>query len=189
MKRICVYCGSSPGRSPAYTDAARRIAETLVSSQFDLVYGGSSKGIMGVVADQVLELGGRAIGVIPQSLIDNEVAHAGLTELHVVGSMHDRKTMMAVLSDGFIAMPGGTGTLEEIIETLTWAQLQFHEKPCGLLNVDGYFDHLLAFLDHAVTEGFLRAEHRHMLQVDDNPTALLNKFRDYEAPIVKKWAD
>jgi len=189
MKRICVYCGSSPGVSPVYADAARGLAETLVQSKIGLVYGGSSKGIMGVIADHVLELGGSATGVIPQSLKEKEVAHLNLTELHVVDSMHARKTLMAVLSDGFIAMPGGTGTLEEIVESLTWAQLQFHEKPCGLLNVNGYFDHLLAFLDHAVTEGFLRAEHRHMLQVDDNPTALLNKFRDYEAPIVRKWVD
>lgn len=189
MKRICVYCGSSRGSSPDYASAAELLAETLVQQNLSLVFGGSSKGIMGVVADRVLALGGEVIGVIPQSLQDNEVAHEGLTRLHVVDSMHDRKSLMAVLSDGFIAMPGGTGTLEEIIETVTWAQLQFHEKPCGLLNTNGYFDQLLAFLDHAVGEGFLRQGHREILSVDSDPGVLLGKFRRYDAPVIKKWTD
>jgi uncharacterized protein (TIGR00730 family) len=189
MKRICVYCGSSRGNSPDYADAAKSLAETLIEDGLSLVFGGSSKGIMGVVADHMLALGGEVIGVIPQSLQDKEVAHDGLTRLHIVDSMHERKSLMAVLSDGFIAMPGGTGTLEEIIETLTWAQLQFHEKPCGLLNINGYFDQLIAFLDHAVGEGFLRQEHRDILSVDSDPGVLLEKFRRYDAPIIIKWTD
>jgi len=189
MKRICVFCGSSPGNSPDYASAARLLAETLVEQDLGLVFGGSSKGIMGIIADRVLALGGEVTGVIPQSLKDKDVAHKGLARLHVVDSMHDRKSMMAVLSDGFIAMPGGSGTLEEIIETLTWAQLQFHEKPCGLLNTNGYFDQLLAFLDHAVGEGFLRREHRGILSVDSEPAGLLTKFRRYDAPVVEKWTN
>lgn len=189
MKRICVFCGSSRGKSPDYASAGRLLAETLVQQELSLVFGGSSKGIMGVVADQVLALGGEVIGVIPQSLKDKEVAHEGLTRLHVVDSMHDRKSLMAVLSDGFIAMPGGTGTLEEIVETLTWAQLQFHEKPCGLLNTNGYFSQLLAFLDHAVGEGFLHQAHRDILSVDADPVVLLEKFRGYTAPVIEKWTD
>ena len=188
MNRICVYCGSSPGSSPAYASAGKLLAETLLQQGLSLVFGGSSKGIMGVVADHMLALGGEVTGVIPQSLKDKEVAHAGLTNLHVVDSMHDRKSLMAVLSDGFIAMPGGTGTLEEIIETLTWAQLQFHDKPCGLLNTNGYFDQLLAFLDHAVDEGFLRQGHRDMLSVDSDPEVLLEKFRRYDSPVIEKWS-
>ena len=144
---------------------------------------------MGVIADHVLELGGDVQGVIPKSLQHKEIAHDRLTELHVVESMHERKSMMVLLADGFVAMPGGAGTLEEIIETLTWAQLKFHDKPCGLLNTNDYFDHLLAFLDHAVAQGFLRQEHREMIQVDDDPDALLSKFRAYKAPTVKKWID
>lgn len=189
MKRICVYCGSSRGNSPDYANAAKSLAETLVQEDLSLVFGGSSKGVMGVVADHMMALGGEVIGVIPQSLKDKEVAHDGLTRLHIVDSMHDRKSMMAVLSDGFIAMPGGTGTLEEIIETLTWAQLQFHEKPCGLLNTNGYFNQLLAFLDHAVGEGFLRQGHRDILSVDSDPGVLLEKFRRYDAPVIEKWTD
>jgi len=189
MKRICVYCGSSRGNSPDYANAAKSLAETFVQEDLSLVFGGSSKGVMGVVADHMMALGGEVIGVIPQSLKDKEVAHDGLTRLHIVDSMHDRKSMMAVLSDGFIAMPGGTGTLEEIIETLTWAQLQFHEKPCGLLNINGYFNQLLAFLDHAVGEGFLRQGHRDILSVDSDPGVLLEKFRRYDAPVIEKWTD
>lgn len=154
-----------------------------------LVYGGASKGIMGTLADHMLALGGAVTGVIPQSLKDKEVAHESLTELHVVESMHARKTLMADISDAFIALPGGTGTLEEIVESFTWGQLQFHAKPCGVLNTDGYFDHLLAFLDHAVREGFLRQAHRDMLQVDGDAGRLLDRFRNYEAPVVRKWVD
>ncbi len=170
-----------------YADAAKALADVLVRHEIELVYGGADKGIMGVIADAVLEQGGRVHGVIPQMLIDKEIAHAGLTELHVVASMHARKTMMAALSDGFIAMPGGYGTLEEIVEIITWGQLRFHDKPCGLLNVSGYFDHLLAWLDHASAEGFLRRENRDMLLVDSSPAGLVQQFERYTAPHVEKW--
>jgi uncharacterized protein (TIGR00730 family) len=187
MRRICVYCGSNPGRSPAYADAAKSLARVLVRHEIELVFGGADKGVMGVLANAVLERGGKAHGVIPQMLMDKEMAHKGLTELHVVASMHARKTMMAALSDGFIAMPGGYGTLEEIIEIITWGQLRFHDKPCGLLNVDGYFDHLLSWLDHASAEGFLRRENRNMLLVDADPAGLVQRFERYTAPRVEKW--
>ena len=187
MPRICVYCGSNSGNRPVYAEAAESLADVLVRHEFELVYGGSDKGIMGVLANAVLELGGKVHGVIPQMLMDKEIAHQGITELHVVASMHARKTMMAALSDGFIAMPGGFGTLEEIIEIVTWGQLRFHDKPCGLLNIDGYFDHLIAYLDHANNEGFLRTENREMLLVDANPAALVRQFERYAAPHVDKW--
>lgn len=187
MNRLCVYCGSSSGSNVAYGNAAKELANVLVSSDIELVYGGSSTGVMGVLAGAVLAGGGKVSGVIPQSLVDKEVAHQGLTELHVVNSMHERKSLMAVLSDGFIAMPGGFGTLEEIVEVLTWGQLQFHTKPCGLLNVGGYFDHLLAYFDHAAREGFLRKAHREMLLVASTPAKLLDLFEHYEAPAAAKW--
>jgi uncharacterized protein (TIGR00730 family) len=189
MNRLCVYCGSSAGSNDIYVSAAKELAQLLVSSGIELVYGGSSKGIMGVLADAVLSGGGKVSGVIPKSLVDKEVAHHGLTELHVVSSMHERKSLMAVLSDGFVAMPGGFGTLEEIVEVLTWGQLQFHTKPCGLLNVDGYFDHLLAYFDHASREGFLRDEHRQMLLVGNTPAALIDTFEHYQPPAIKKWRE
>ena len=187
MRRICVYCGSNTGTRPDYAEAARNLAEVLVRHDLELVYGGAAKGIMGVIADTVLEHGGNAHGVIPKLLEEKEIAHSGLTQLHVVASMHERKSMMAELSDGFIALPGGFGTLEEIIEILTWGQLQFHDKPCGLLNVSGYFDHLLAYLDHAEQEGFLRAENRQMLLQDTEPAGLVRQFERYTAPHVDKW--
>lgn len=187
MQRICVYCGSNAGRIEAYANAARQLADVLVENNIELVYGGAAKGIMGVIADAVLNAGGRVHGVIPTALMNKEVAHQGLTELHVVDSMHSRKTKMADLSDGFIAMPGGFGTLEEIVEILTWGQLNFHAKPCGLLNVAGYFDALLTFLDHAEAEEFLRPENRAMLLCDNDPAALLAKFAHYGAPAIEKW--
>lgn len=187
MRRVCVYCGSNPGNRPAYAAAARALAEVLVHRDLELVYGGADKGTMGVIANAVLEAGGKVHGVIPQMLMDKEIAHQGLTELHVVASMHARKTMMAALSDGFIAMPGGFGTLEEIVEIVTWGQLHFHDKPCGLLNVDGYFDHLLAYFDHAQREGFLRRENRDMILVDADPAGLVQQFERYAAPHVEKW--
>jgi len=189
MRRICVYCGSSAGDNSAYADAARDLARVLVENDIELVYGGASKGTMGILADAVLEHGGAVHGVIPKILLEKEIAHTNLTELHVVTSMHARKSMMAALSDGFIAMPGGFGTLEELIEMLTWGQLKFHNKPCGLLNVLGYFDKLLEYLDHTHTEGFLRAENRAMLLCDDDSAGLLNQFERYSAPHVEKWAD
>ncbi len=175
------------GRSDNFAAAARDLADVLVRHEIELVYGGANIGIMGVVANAVLELGGQVHGVIPKMLVDKEIAHPGLTELHVVTSMHERKSMMAALADGFIAMPGGFGTLEEIIEMLTWGQLQFHDKPCGLLNVDGYFDHLLAFLDNTVDEGFLKPQNRRMLLSEPDPAALVRQFERYEAPRVAKW--
>jgi len=187
MRRLCVYCGSSNGARPAYAAAAEDLANVLVRHEIELVYGGADIGIMGVIANAVLAQGGKVHGVIPQMLVDKEIAHQGLTELHVVGSMHARKTMMAALSDGFIAMPGGYGTLEEIIEIITWGQLRFHDKPCGLLNVDGYFDALLSYLDHACEEGFLRRRNRDMLLVDSDPTSLVQQFERYTAPHVDKW--
>ena len=187
MQRICVYCGSNSGSRPEYAEAARDLANVLVRHDLELVYGGADKGIMGVIADEVLALGGKVHGVIPKMLCEKEVAHQNLTELHVVASMHDRKSMMAALSDGFIAMPGGFGTLEEIIEIITWGQLKFHDKPCGLLNVEGYFDHLLAYLDHASAEGFLCTENRAMMLVDESAVGLVQQFEKYTAPVVQKW--
>lgn len=187
IKNICVYCGSSPGNGPAYSLAARRVAKELCERDITLVFGGGAVGIMGVVADAVLELGGRAIGVIPKSLAIKEVAHENLTEMHVVATMHERKAMMSELADGFIALPGGWGTLEEIFEMLTWAQLGFHEKPCGLMNVEGYFDGLLAFLENSFTQKFVKELYRPLLMTSDQPAELLDRFAVYQAPKVRKW--
>ncbi|MBT8064438.1 MAG: TIGR00730 family Rossman fold protein [Gammaproteobacteria bacterium] len=187
MKRICVYCGSSPGRLPAYREAADRLGRVLAERRIGLVYGGASVGVMGAVADAVLDEGGEAIGVIPRSLATKEVAHHGLDELVVVDSMHQRKAKMAELSDGFVALPGGWGTIEEIFEMLTWAQLGFHEKPCGLLNVAAYFDPLFTFLERAIEQRFVKEDHRPMMMMDNNPAALLDRFSDYRAPRVRKW--
>lgn len=189
MKSICVYCGSSHGRQDAYSSAAHDLAKSLVDRNLRLVYGGASVGIMGMVADAVLQLGGQAVGVIPEALARKEVAHTNLTELHVTQSMHERKTLMAELSDGFIALPGGIGTLEEIFEIWTWAQLGLHRKPCGLLNVKGYFDSLTTFLDHAVAEQFVKKPHRSMLIVEHEPRALLDRFASYEPPTIQKWVE
>ncbi|NNJ66070.1 MAG: TIGR00730 family Rossman fold protein [Xanthomonadales bacterium] len=187
MKRICVYCGSSPGRLPAYREAADRLGRVLAERRSGLVYGGASVGVMGAVADAVLDEGGETIGVIPRSLATKEVAHHGLDELIVVDSMHQRKAKMAELSDGFVALPGGWGTIEEIFEMLTWAQLGFHEKPCGLLNVAAYFDPLFTFLERAIEQRFVKEDHRPMMMMDSNPAALLDRFSDYRAPRVRKW--
>jgi uncharacterized protein (TIGR00730 family) len=187
LRRICVFCGSSPGTDPRYLAAARACGDGLVKQGLGLVYGGASVGLMGAVADAVLAGGGEVIGVIPRALSSKEITHGGLQELHVVGSMHDRKALMAQHADAFIALPGGFGTLEELFEVATWGQLGLHRKPFGLLNVDGYFDHLLAFLDHCVSQGFLRADHRALLLVDDNLDALLDRFRAYQPPPVEKW--
>jgi uncharacterized protein (TIGR00730 family) len=186
MKRVCVNCGSNPGFNGIYMETARKLGNALVCHNLELVYGGAEVGLMGEVANAVMQAGGTAIGVIPQFLADR-VSHRGLTELHIVGSMHERKQMMAELSDAFIALPGGFGTLEEIAELLTWAQLGFHEKPCGLINVAGYYDSFLSFLDHAVSEGFMKQEHRNMLLVTGDPAALLERFKTYAAPQVEKW--
>jgi uncharacterized protein (TIGR00730 family) len=187
MKRICVYCGSSPGKLPDYMESARTLGHELAARGLGLVYGGASVGVMGVVADAVLEKGGEAIGVIPYALATKEVAHSGLNELFVVDSMHERKAKMAELSDGFIALPGGWGTIEEIFEMLTWAQLGFHDKPCGLLNISSYYDHLVTFLEHAIDQRFVREEFRPMIMVNESASALLDRFGGYVAPQVKKW--
>lgn len=187
--RICVFCGSNFGRLPAYGEAATFLGRTLAREGIGLVYGGASVGLMGAVADAVLATGGEAIGVLPQALKDKELAHPGLTELHVVASMHERKAMMADLSDGFIALPGGVGTLEELFEIWTWAQLGFHKKPCGVLNVAGFYDRLAGFLDHVADQAFMKSENRAMLLADDDPVRLLAAFRAYEPPSVSKWIE
>ena len=190
MKRICVFCGSAVGAKPVHAEEAKKLGEALVRNGLGLVFGGGHIGLMGVVADAVLRKGGEVIGVIPQALVDKELAHSGCTKLHVLSSMHERKALMADLSDGFIAMSGGYGTADEMFEILTWAQLGIHQKPVGLLNVDGFFDHLLAWLDHAVPEGFLRPVHRRVLTVEQDPeklvTALLTQPRVQLPPKVTK---
>lgn len=189
MKKICVYCGSSAGKRPEYTEAARSLAEALTELDLGLVYGGASIGIMGTIADAVLSAGGDVIGVIPQALVDKEVSHNGLTELKIVDSMHERKAVMADLADGFIALPGGLGTLEELFEILTWSQLGMHKKPCGLLNIEGYYDKLQSFLEHAVEEQFVKTKHREMLLVEESPERLLALMEAYQAPLVNQWID
>lgn len=176
MKSICVYCGAASGISPGYTLAARELARVLVQHQINLVYGGGNIGLMGIIADEMLRLGGEVTGVIPQSLLALEVGHLTLTRLHVVHTMHERKAMMAALSDGFIAMPGGMGTLEELFEMLTWQQLELHQKPVGVLNVDGFYDGLLAFLDHTVQQGFLKPVHRSLLLTSTDPDDLVSQL-------------
>lgn len=187
IKNICVYCGSSPGLNPAYARAATLLGRTLAERDIGLVYGGAAVGIMGVVADAAMANGGKAIGVIPKALAVKEVAHEGLNELHVVESMHERKAMMAELSDGFIALPGGWGTLEEIFEILTWAQLGFHRKPCGLLNVEAYYDDLIRFLENAFTQQFVNDLYRPILITAHEPGNMLDQFAVYRAPAVRKW--
>jgi len=187
IKNICVYCGSSTGKNPAFAQSAVALAQEMCRRDIGLVYGGAAVGIMGVVADAVLDAGGKAVGVIPKSLAVKEVAHENLADLHVVASMHDRKAMMADLADGFIALPGGWGTLEEIFEILTWAQLGFHDKPCGLLNTAGYYDGLIGFLDNSFEQRFVNELFRPMLMTSTEPASLLEKFAVYQAPKVRKW--
>jgi hypothetical protein len=189
MKRLCVYCGSSSGARPDYILAARQLAKTMVSKDIDLVYGGASVGIMGEIANAVLEEGGNVIGIIPKDLFVKEVAHTGLTELREVASMHERKLLMAELSDGFIALPGGFGTFEEIFEIITWSQLGMHQKPCGLLNVYNYYDKLIEFLDHAVSEHFIKEIHRSIMLIEECPEILLEKIEAYKAIESVKWID
>jgi hypothetical protein len=189
MRRVCVFCGSSPGANAAYAAVASDLGGLLVERGLSLVYGGGNVGLMGILADAVLERGGHVIGVIPRSLMDLEVGHRGLPDLRIVGSMHERKALMAELGDAFVALPGGIGTLEEFCEVLTWAQLGMLRKPCGLLNVAGYFDGLLTFLDHTVDQRFLKAEHRAMVLVDSDPERLLQQLESYRAPVLPKWID
>ena len=176
MKSIAVYCGATPGASPVYADAARALARVLVEQDIGLVYGGGNVGLMGVIADEVMALGGRATGVIPRALMEREVGHTGLTELCVVRDMHERKAMMATLSDAFIAMPGGMGTLEELFEMLTWSQLGIHAKPVGVLNVNGFYDGLVVFLAHQRDEGFVRPQHAALMMVEGDPLALVRRL-------------
>lgn len=189
MKRICVFCGSSPGASPRYIEAAAEVGRTLARRGLGLVYGGGSIGLMGAVADAALAAGGEVVGVIPKALQLREIAHAKLTTLHVVGSMHERKAKMAELSHGFIALPGGMGTLEEFAEILTWAQLGLHARPCGLLDVAGFFGPLIAFFDHAAAQGFVRPEHRRLILVAEEPDDLLDRFLAFEPSGVERWID
>jgi uncharacterized protein (TIGR00730 family) len=187
FERICVFCGSNLGISPVYRDTAVVLGRLLANSRIELVYGGANIGLMGVLAEAALESGGRVIGVIPESLMAKEVGHAGLTELRIVKSMHERKALMADLSDGFIAMPGGFGTFEEFCEIVTWSQLGIHAKPCGLLNIDGYYDPLLELFDHAVHEGFLREENRRLVLEDPDPRVLLQKMTSYMPTATDNW--
>lgn len=186
MKSLCIYCGSSIGASPVYAEAARKLASAMVNDNIGLVYGGGNVGLMGVIADEVMKLGGEAIGVIPKALMEKEVGHIGLTRLHVVKDMHERKAMMAELADGFVAMPGGIGTLEELFEVFTWSQLGFHEKPIGLLNVNRFYDRLITFLDHVVAERFLRAEQASLLIHDEEPANLLERLKTFKPQRVEK---
>ena len=187
LPRICVFCGSSAGRDPRFRESAEGLARTLVARGQGLVFGGGSVGLMGVVADAVLEAGGEAIGVIPHGLAAREVAHRGLADLRVVSSMHARKALMAELADGFVALPGGYGTFEELFEMVTWAQLGIHRKPVGLLNVAGYFDHLARFLDRAVAEGFVTAANRGLVVVEDDPGRLLDRLNVHRLPAGPEW--
>jgi uncharacterized protein (TIGR00730 family) len=189
MKRICVFCGSSTGIRPAYAQAARELGAGIAGRGVGLVYGGGKVGLMGVLADAVLSHGGEVIGIIPQGLVDKELAHTGLTELRVVQSMHQRKALMAELSEAFLALPGGYGTLEEFCEMLTWSQLGLHRKPCGLLNLEGFYDPFLAQIDHAVSAQFIRPEHRSLLQAHSQPGPLLEQLLHFHPPTVEKWID
>lgn len=189
MRHICVFAGSSPGARPAYRTAAAALGSALASRGIGLVYGGARVGLMGAVADAALAADGSVIGVIPETLVAKEIAHTGLSELRVVRSMHERKALMADLADAFIALPGGWGTVEELFEILTWSQLGLHRKPAGLLNVAGYFDPLLAFVDHSAREGFVRPEQRSMIAVADSPDGLFDAFASYTPPVVEKWID
>ncbi len=186
-KRICVFCGSSPGARPSYAEAAKSLARYLAANKITVVYGGGRVGLMGALADATLEAGGEIIGVIPQALLNRELSHTRIPDLRVVGSMHERKAMMAELSDAFIAMPGGFGTFEEFCEVLTWTQLGLHRKPCGLLNVEGYYDSLLALFEHAVAEQFLKPAHRQMVLSDSSAELLVDRLLKYELPVVSKW--
>jgi uncharacterized protein (TIGR00730 family) len=189
LRRICVFCGSSPGARPEYRSAAIDLANALVDRSLGLVYGGASVGLMGVIADQVLARGGEVIGVFPASLTEVEVVHNGLPDLRRVGSMHERKAQMAELADGFIALPGGFGTLDEFSEMITWEQLGLHQKPSGLLNICGYYDDLLRFLDHAVAEGFIKPKHRSSVLIASDPAQLLDQFARYDSSTEGKWID
>ncbi|HWF75184.1 MAG TPA: TIGR00730 family Rossman fold protein [Solirubrobacteraceae bacterium] len=189
LERVLIFCGSSPGRRPEYAQAAAGLGRLLAERRIGLVYGGASVGLMGAVADGALELGGEVIGVIPRRLVESEIAHAGLSDLRIVETMHERKALMAELADAIIALPGGTGTLDELFEMFTWSQLGLHRKPIGMLNVAGYWDGLLAFLDHMVQERFIYAEHRDALLVEREATALLERLGSFQHHAHDKWLD
>ena len=190
IQRICVFCGSRPGSRPEYLEAARQLGRLLAERRIGLVYGGASVGMMGAVADAVLTGGGEVIGVIPEALVQRELAHSHLTELRVVSSMHERKALMAELSDGVIALPGGFGTFEELFETITWSQLGIHRKAIGVLNVGGFYDGLLALMEHAIEEGFVPAQHRDLILEAAEPGALLDLIASYEPPEpTRKWLE
>jgi len=183
MKKICVYCGSSDGARPEYRQAAAALGSAMVDKNIDLVYGGASVGLMGALADAVLDGGGSVTGVIPKSLVNREISHQGLTELVIVDSMHERKSMMADLSEAFIALPGGIGTMDELFEILTWAHLGIHQKPCALLNVAGYYDHLNAFVNYGVDQGFIRQETAAKLMIQDDPDTLIEQFAGWSVSV------
>lgn len=187
MKQVCVFCGSYQGSQPIYMTAAHQMGNGLAQRGLGLVYGGGRVGLMGAVADGTIAGGGKVIGVIPQSLVDRELAHKGLSELRVVASMHERKAVMAELADSFVAMPGGFGTLDELFEIITWAQLGFHRKPIALLNIGGYFDPLITFIEHMETEGFIKPEHRNAVLVKNDVDSLLDTLLAYQAPQLEKW--
>jgi uncharacterized protein (TIGR00730 family) len=190
LRRVCVFCGSSPGARPSYGEATEELARLLVAEGIGLVYGGGQVGLMGRLADTVLAEGGEITGVMPEALVAKEIGHPGLNDLRVVDSMHERKALMADLSDAFVALPGGLGTLEELFEVYTWSQLGLHSKPCALLDVDGYYDGIATFLSHAVEERFVREDHRAMLIVESEPRAMLERLRRFEpAAVVPKWID
>jgi uncharacterized protein (TIGR00730 family) len=189
MKRVCVFCGSSAGSRPEYRACAEELGAELTRRKIGLVFGGGNVGLMGTIADSVLKAGGEAIGVIPEHLMTREIGHKQLAKLHIVRSMHERKAMMADLSDAFIALPGGFGTLEEFCEVLTWSQLGLHEKPCGIVNVLGYYTPLLRMLDHTVEERFLKPQNRALVLSRDTPAKLLDEFEDWRPVHVEKWLD
>ncbi|MDD2049222.1 TIGR00730 family Rossman fold protein [Pseudomonas putida] len=189
VRSICVFCGASTGVTPAYREAAIALGQAIAQRGLNLVYGGGAVGLMGIVADAAMAAGGEVIGIIPQALKDAEVGHSGLTRLEVVDGMHARKARMAELSDAFVALPGGLGTLEELFEVWTWGQLGYHAKPLGLLDVNGFYSKLGSFLDHVVEEGFVRPQHRAMLQLADSPAELLEAMDSYRAPVLPKWVD
>jgi len=187
MRRICVFCGSASGTRPEYVEAARALAAAMAARGLGLVYGGGNVGLMGIVADAMLEAGGDVVGVIPHALMSREIGHAGVTTLHVVDSMHERKARMADLADAFIALPGGIGTFEEWFEAVTWTQLGVHQKPCGLLNAAGFYDDLIRFMDHAWSEGFIKPETRAIVRYGTDAAALLDALAAVTLPVVPRW--
>ncbi len=189
MNSICVFCGSSVGRNGLYAEKARKLGKELAERKITLVFGGGNIGVMREIADSVMESGGQVIGVMPKHIVDKEIAHQNITKLHIVGSMHERKALMAELSDAFIALPGGFGTLDEIFEVMTWNQLEIINKPTALLNVDGYFNHLLSFIDHAVGERFVRREHQQNLVVEEDEVKLIQRLEDFRPVKADKWID